>query len=111
MSARDPESRYSSGENYPSGLKKPTLIYKKLRNTYKRIDKVAEPILTTSLILPNTKTAIRDPAEIRSKLSGDVDLILAAGECGSKPTSVVNLVEGMPLVEREGLGETTYFKC
>ena len=75
------------------------------------IDKVAEPILTTSLILPNTKTPIRDPAEIRSKLSGDVDLILAAGECGSKPTSVVNLVEGMPVVEREGLGETASFKC
>ena len=75
------------------------------------IDKLKEPILTTSLILPNTKTAIRDPAEIRSKLGGDVDLILAAGECGCEPTSVVNLVEDMPVVEREGLGETSSLKC
>ena len=75
------------------------------------IDKLKEPILTTSLILPNTKTAIKDPVEIRSKLGGDVDLILAAGECGCKPTSIVNLVEDMPVVEREGLGETSSLKC
>ena len=74
------------------------------------VSKLGEPILSTSLILPSSKTPLVSPYDIRLQLNNSVDLIVAGGEGGSQPTTVIDLVEATPVVVREGLGEIADFK-
>jgi tRNA A37 threonylcarbamoyladenosine synthetase subunit TsaC/SUA5/YrdC len=39
-----------------------------------------------------------------------VDLIIDGGYCGFEPTTVVDLVEDVPKIIREGKGDTTPFR-
>ncbi|MEX2131175.1 MAG: L-threonylcarbamoyladenylate synthase [Pseudohongiellaceae bacterium] len=68
-----------------------------------------EPIMSTSLLLPDEQEQISDPYEIRLKLGKHVDLILDAGACGLNPTTMIDLVEGVPKVLRIGKGDPAPF--
>lgn len=70
---------------------------------------MGEPIMSTSLILPDEEEQITDPYEIRMRLGKLVDLIIDSGPCGLVPTTMIDLVEGVPSVMREGRGETEPF--
>jgi len=70
---------------------------------------MGEPIMSTSLILPGAEEPITDPYEIRMKLAKQVDLIMDSGSCGLEPTTVIDLVEGVPVVVREGKGDVDPF--
>jgi len=71
---------------------------------------MGEPIMSTSLILPDEEQQIVDPHEIRLKLGKLVDLIIDSGPCGLEPTSMIDLEEGVPVVLREGKGDTEPFR-
>ena len=71
---------------------------------------MGEPIMSTSLILPDLDEQISDPYEIRLKLGKLVDLIVDSGPCGLEPTSMIDLVEGVPSVMRQGKGDTDPFQ-
>ena len=68
-----------------------------------------EPIMSTSLILPDEDEQITDPYEIRLKLGKLVDLIIDSGPCGLEPTTMIDLVEGVPVVVRHGKGDAEPF--
>ena len=70
---------------------------------------IGEPIMSTSLILPDEDEQITDPYEIRLKLGKQVDLIIDSGPCGLEPTTMIDLVEGVPVVVREGKGDAEPF--
>jgi len=70
---------------------------------------MGEPIMSTSLILPDEEEQITDPYEIRLKLGKLVDLIIDSGSCGLEPTTMVDLVEGVPVVVRQGKGDAEPF--
>ncbi len=70
---------------------------------------VGEPIMSTSLILPGEESQLSDPHEIRLKVGKQVDLIIDSGPCGLDPTTMIDLVEGIPLVVREGKGDVEPF--
>jgi tRNA threonylcarbamoyl adenosine modification protein (Sua5/YciO/YrdC/YwlC family) len=70
---------------------------------------LAEPIMSTSLILPGESDPLTDPYEIREILQHEVDLVIDGGFCGMEATSVINLVEDAPEVLREGAGDTSFF--
>ena len=57
---------------------------------------LGEPIMSTSLILPNETDPLTDPYEIRDILQHQVDLVIDGGYCGMEATSVINLVEDVP---------------
>ena len=42
--------------------------------------------------------------------SRQVDLIIDGGNCGHEPTTVVDLVDGIPLVVRRGKGDVSPFQ-
>jgi tRNA threonylcarbamoyl adenosine modification protein (Sua5/YciO/YrdC/YwlC family) len=65
---------------------------------------LAEPLLSSTLILPGSKEPLNDPAEIRERLEHRVDLILDSGSCGIVPTTVVDLTGDMPVITRQGKG-------
>jgi len=68
------------------------------------LDVLAEPMMSTSLILPGTALALTDPEEIRDRLEHQVDLIIDGGACGLTATTVVDLTETPPVVVRPGVG-------
>lgn len=68
-----------------------------------------EPLISSTLILPREDIPLTDPEEIRDRIGSQVDLIIDGGYCGFEPTTVVDLVEDMPKVIREGKGDTTLF--
>ncbi|MBL4820084.1 MAG: threonylcarbamoyl-AMP synthase [Gammaproteobacteria bacterium] len=68
-----------------------------------------EPIMSTSLILPGEEEQLIDPYEMRLKLGKQVDLIIDSGTCGLEPTTMIDLVEGVPKVIRTGKGDTEPF--
>ena len=71
---------------------------------------LGEPIMSTSLILPEAETPLFDPYEMRLKIGKLVDLIVDGGACGLEPTTMVDLVEGVPYLVREGKGDPEPFR-
>ena len=70
---------------------------------------LGEPIMSTSLILPGESEPLTDPYDIRSILEHQIDLVIDGGFCGMEATSVINLVEDVPEIIREGAGDIRYF--
>ncbi|MGI9251994.1 MAG: L-threonylcarbamoyladenylate synthase [Pseudohongiellaceae bacterium] len=69
-----------------------------------------EPLMSTSLILPDTDEQLLEPYEMREKIGKRVDLILDGGACGLEPTTMINLIEGVPELMRIGKGDSTPFQ-
>ncbi|MBR9827586.1 MAG: threonylcarbamoyl-AMP synthase [Oceanospirillales bacterium] len=74
------------------------------------LSQLGEPIMSTSLIMPGEELPLTDPYEMRDILQHQVDLIIDGGYCGMEATSVVNMVDEVPFVVREGAGNTDHFK-
>jgi tRNA threonylcarbamoyl adenosine modification protein (Sua5/YciO/YrdC/YwlC family) len=73
------------------------------------LEMLDEPMLTTTLILPNNSTPMIEPAAMQDMLSHQVDLVIDGGSCGLEPTTIVELVGGTPKVVREGKGDPSPF--
>ena len=68
------------------------------------------PLMSTSLILPGKQEQLLDPYEMRLKIGKLVDLIIDGGACGLEPTTMIDLVEGVPEVRRVGKGDPQPFQ-
>lgn len=73
------------------------------------LEELAEPMLSTSLILPGKRFSESDPDEMRAQLEKQVDLIMHGGIIGEAPTTVVDLSEDKPIIVREGRGDISPF--
>ena len=69
-----------------------------------------QPILSTTLMLPQDDMPLTDPYEMRELLDPQVDLIIDGGFCGLEPTTVVNMTGDSPLVTRVGKGDASLFE-
>jgi tRNA threonylcarbamoyl adenosine modification protein (Sua5/YciO/YrdC/YwlC family) len=63
-----------------------------------------EPLLSSTLILPDEALPLNDGREIRRRLEHDVALVLDGGSCGTEPTTVVDLTGPAPRIVRAGKG-------
>lgn len=70
---------------------------------------LGEPLMSTSLIMPNEVEPLTDPYEIRDLLQHDLDLVIDGGYCGMEATTVINLLEEQPEIVREGAGDVSGF--
>jgi tRNA threonylcarbamoyl adenosine modification protein (Sua5/YciO/YrdC/YwlC family) len=68
------------------------------------LDELQEPLLSSSLILPEDTSPMSDPYEIRQLLESQVDLIIDGGYCGVESTTVVDLTGDDVSLIREGAG-------
>ncbi len=68
-----------------------------------------EPMLTTTLILSGEGLPMSDPVEIRERLEREIDLIIDGGFGGAEPTTVVDMLDDVPNVVREGKGDPSPF--
>lgn len=71
------------------------------------LEAMGEPILTSSLILPDTPLALDDPFDIEDKLANNVDVMVNAGVLTTKLTSVVDMTQSPPLLVRQGAGNVS----
>ncbi len=70
---------------------------------------LGEPIISTTLMLPNEEYPLTDPYEMRDLLGSQVNMIIDGGYCGLEPTTVVDMLDEVPKVMREGLGDISVF--
>lgn len=74
------------------------------------LERLGEPLMSSTLILPGEDMPMTDPYDIRDTLEHALDLIIDGGYCGFEPTTVVDLTEDVPVVARQGLGSIEAFE-
>lgn len=73
------------------------------------LEELGEPLMSTTLQLPQDEYPLSDPEEIRDLLEHQVELIVDGGYGGLDITTVVSLEDGVPEIIREGLGDMSPF--
>lgn len=68
-----------------------------------------EPLMSSTLILPEQMTPLTEANDIRDALFKQIDLIIDGGHCGIDPTTVVDFTQEYPEIIRQGKGDTTCF--
>jgi tRNA threonylcarbamoyl adenosine modification protein (Sua5/YciO/YrdC/YwlC family) len=74
------------------------------------LEDLGEPLMSVTLIMPGEDLPLIDPYDIREVLEHDVDLVIDGGYCGMEATTVVDLVDDVPLVLRAGKGDLAPFE-
>ena len=65
---------------------------------------LGEPLMSSTLILPGHDMPETDVDNMRERISSAVDLIIDGDHCGMEPTTVIDMVEGVPQIVRQGCG-------
>lgn len=73
------------------------------------LEALGEPMLSTSLILPNETDPLCDPYYIREILEHELDLVIDGGFCGFEESTIVSLLDDVPEVIRVGAGDPAPF--
>lgn len=73
------------------------------------LEELNEPLISSTLILPDACNPLTDIDEIRAYLESRVDLIIEGGAVGIESTTVIDLTESAPILVRRGKGEVSHF--
>ena len=71
-------------------------------------EQLGQPLMSSTLILPNKDEPLSDPHEMRDLLGNEVDLVIDGGYCGIEATTVIDLVEKSPAILRQGKGDASW---
>lgn len=74
------------------------------------LEALGEPLMSTTVLLPEDEHALSESDQILERLDGQVDLFIDGGACGLEPTTVVDLIDEVPRVLRKGRGDTAAFE-
>ncbi|MFD8500548.1 L-threonylcarbamoyladenylate synthase [Amycolatopsis sp. NPDC059657] len=71
---------------------------------------LGEPILSSTLLLPDQEEPMTQGWEIKERLDYVVDAVIDSGECGTEPTTVVDFSGGSAEIIRYGAGDASRFE-
>lgn len=71
---------------------------------------LGEPLLSSTLLLPDEEEPLTDGWEIKERLDSAVTAVLDSGPCGTEPTTVIDFSGGEPEVLRYGAGDASRFE-
>ncbi|WP_159699886.1 L-threonylcarbamoyladenylate synthase [Arthrobacter sp. 18067] len=71
---------------------------------------LGEPLLSSTLLLPDEEEPLTQGWEIKERLDNQVDGVIDAGDTGSEPTTVVDFSSGAAEVVRRGTGDPSRFE-
>ncbi|CAN5413877.1 L-threonylcarbamoyladenylate synthase [soil metagenome] len=71
---------------------------------------LGEPMLSSTLLLPDAEEPMTDGWQIKEELDNLVAAVADAGDCGLEPTTVVDWSEGYPEIVRVGAGDPSRFE-
>ena len=80
------------------------------RVTQALLAELGEPLLSSTLLLPDTEEPMTEGWEIKDLLDHELDAVIDSGECGKEPTTVVDLSDGDAEILRVGAGDPTPFE-
>ncbi|SOD72302.1 tRNA threonylcarbamoyl adenosine modification protein (Sua5/YciO/YrdC/YwlC family) [Jatrophihabitans sp. GAS493] len=73
------------------------------------LTELGEPLLSSTLLLPDEEEPMTQAWEIKELLDNQVDAVVDSGDCGTEPTTVVDLSGEAPEVVRVGAGDPSRF--
>lgn len=74
------------------------------------VAELGEPILSSTLLLPDQDEPLIQGWDIKEELDNQVDAVLDSGDCGVEPTTVVDFSGDEPEIVRRGAGDVTRFE-
>ena len=74
------------------------------------IIELGEPLLSSTLLLPDQDEPMTQGWEIKKRLDHVVDAVIDSGGCGTEPTTVIDLSQVEPEILRRGAGDTARFE-
>ena len=77
--------------------------------THALLEELGQPLLGTTLILPDDEEPLTDAEEIRARLEKLIDLVIDGGACSLVPTTVIDLTTDDALLIRQGRGAAAMF--
>jgi tRNA threonylcarbamoyl adenosine modification protein (Sua5/YciO/YrdC/YwlC family) len=73
------------------------------------LEDLGQPLIGTTLILPEESDPLTDPDEIRNQLERQIELVIDGGACHLEPTTVIDLTDEEPVLLRQGRGDASMF--
>src|SRR4029079_12795237 len=74
------------------------------------LGELGEPLLSSTLLLPDEAEPLTQGWEIKERLDHEVDIVLDSGDCGTEPTTVIDFSDGELEIVRRGAGDTSRFE-
>ncbi|MES4891139.1 L-threonylcarbamoyladenylate synthase [Streptomyces sp. NPDC096012] len=71
---------------------------------------LGEPLLSSTLLLPDEEEPLTQGWEIKDRLDHAVDAVVDSGDCGTEPTTVVDFSSGEAEIVRRGAGDPSRFE-
>jgi tRNA threonylcarbamoyl adenosine modification protein (Sua5/YciO/YrdC/YwlC family) len=71
---------------------------------------LGEPLLSSTLLLPDQEEPMTQGWEIKERLDDVLDAVVDSGDCGTEPTTVVDLSQEEPEILRRGAGDPSPFE-
>ncbi|MER8009440.1 L-threonylcarbamoyladenylate synthase [Streptomyces sp. SLBN-31] len=74
------------------------------------LGELGEPLLSSTLLLPDEEEPMTQGWEIKDRLDHVLDGVVDSGECGTEPTTVIDFSGGEAEIVRRGAGDVTRFE-
>ncbi|MFI5565351.1 L-threonylcarbamoyladenylate synthase [Amycolatopsis japonica] len=74
------------------------------------LGELGEPLLSSTLLLPDQEEPMTQGWDIKEHLEHVVDAVIDSGDCGVEPTTVIDFSSGEPEIVRRGAGDTSRFE-
>ncbi len=74
------------------------------------VTELGEPLLSSTLLLPDESEPMTQGWEIKELLDHAVDAVVDSGDCGSMPTTVIDFSQDEPEILRRGAGDPSLFE-
>jgi tRNA threonylcarbamoyl adenosine modification protein (Sua5/YciO/YrdC/YwlC family) len=74
------------------------------------LTELAEPLLSSTLLLPDQEEPMTQGWEIKERLDHAVDAVIDSGDCGTEPTTVIDFSGSEPEIVRRGAGDPAPFE-
>ncbi|GAA4703828.1 L-threonylcarbamoyladenylate synthase [Phytohabitans rumicis] len=71
---------------------------------------LGEPMLSSTLLLPGEDDPMTNGQQIKQRLEHEIDAVIDSGDCGTEPTTVVDLSQDEPQIVRVGAGDPSRFE-
>ena len=73
------------------------------------LEELAQPLLGTTLILPDSEEPLTDSDEIRQQMARQIELVIEGEACSLVPTTIIDLTDDEPVLVRQGRGDAALF--
>jgi tRNA threonylcarbamoyl adenosine modification protein (Sua5/YciO/YrdC/YwlC family) len=78
--------------------------------TQELLAELGEPLVSSTLLLPDQDEPMTQGWEIAEQLEAAVDAVIDCGDCGTEPTTVIDFSSDEPEIVRRGAGDPADFE-